>query len=75
MELDGIAVVILDLDLLAPRAGLDLVAESTSALPERSNRGIELVDYSTSLFQPPGSWRRPSGIGRDPELSGPLSRR
>jgi ABC-type transport system involved in cytochrome c biogenesis ATPase subunit len=31
--------------------------------------------YSTTRFQPPGCCRRPFGIGREPELPGPLNRR
>ena len=47
----------------------------TPALRRRSTTASRSSTYSTIRFHPPGSWRRPSAIVREPELSGALRMR
>jgi hypothetical protein len=47
----------------------------TPAVRITSTRAGKSVTSMAIRFQPPGCCRRPSGIGREPELPGPLSHR
>src|SRR5262245_64345685 len=72
-ELDRIAIRILQMNLLAAGSGFDLVAED-DALPLQCSDTDDKSSTSRAIrFQPPGSWVRASGMGREPELPGPLS--
>src|SRR5215831_12774388 len=70
VELDGIAIGILDLDLLAAGTDLDLVPESGSCLPERRHRGPQAFDIqhdpvpATGLLAAPVGHRPRSGAFR-----------
>lgn len=62
MEVDRVAIGIVELDLLAAGADLDLVSELRVATPERPDRGIEVVDVeddpipSARLLLAPVRW-------------------
>ncbi len=72
----GVAVGVLDEDLLAARPGDDRVPERRRRpRADRSTLAARSSTSRTNRFQPPGSGWRPSGIGRAAELAGPLSHR
>jgi hypothetical protein len=73
MKLDRVAIRILDLDLRAARTASTSFLNTVSMRLSASMWADRSSTYRTIRFHPPGAWRRPSGIGREPELPGPLS--
>ena len=71
----GFPVRIFQLDLSAAGADFHLVAKCSPAFFQRRSIAGRLCTRRTTRVQPPG-WcaGRPSGIGRDPDAPGPLSR-
>jgi hypothetical protein len=73
-KLDRISVRLFDLNLPTTGASFHLVAEAKPRLPQRGHEGWGICPFNTSRFQPADACCCPSGIGREPDAPGPLSR-
>ncbi len=67
-ELDDVAGRIFDQDLLATRAGHDLVAKADVLRLELFDLGFDVIHLDDEAVPSPGAGWRPSGIGRAAEL-------
>jgi hypothetical protein len=74
VEFDRIAIGVLDLALLASRPDLDIVAQGRADPTQSGDQRAEIVNVQDDPVPPAGALRRPSGIGREPELPGRSAR-